>query len=388
MSSLTDYLKLFKYNTATDGKETFSIDTSMNNNWDIIDSNFSEFKELFTQLVENPMVGQFIVGDKSTITIKENTKLSIDGVRYTWDADTSYTVSSILDTGSIAAGKDYCIYIVTGGNIVVSLNSTYPTGYSTSTSKKIGGFHTICRTVTSSNAPTLAANSFWSTHPAIGYTAGDIIPNSVWTCLHRPTCDPSGMVYIPGDYGERPFWVDIYLQSGTFSSTKSVYGGTIINSRQPILHAYDMTLVGKKLATDNQFLIFAEGSNQKTNITGSKIPSPASTGGHLDTASKAMISGFFVEECCGYLWQWLDEVSSSGQSGWSAYSDTARGGSYGMPYVLRAGGECADSTSCGSWSRASNATRSSVGAHTGARGVSSPISITDYLLYYHKAMAL
>lgn len=38
MSELTPNLGLFKYNTETDGKETFSIQAALNNNWDILDN--------------------------------------------------------------------------------------------------------------------------------------------------------------------------------------------------------------------------------------------------------------------------------------------------------------------------------------------------------------
>lgn len=37
MSELTPNLKLFKYDTLIDGKEVFSIDKAMNDNWDIVD---------------------------------------------------------------------------------------------------------------------------------------------------------------------------------------------------------------------------------------------------------------------------------------------------------------------------------------------------------------
>ena len=369
MSSLTDYLELFMYNTNTDGKEVFSIDQAMNANWNKLDSTYHQITIDIARL-KNPTTKQYILGDKTSITIKANTTLKLGTQEYYWDEDETFSVNNILDTGTIQAGKDYCIYLTIDG-IKISANSTYPDTYNSTNSIKIGGFHTLCIAVTSFNVPTLAANSFWGSHPAIGYKAGDIIPNSVWCTTHRPYCDPSGMVYINGDkYGEHPFWVDIYLQSGTLQSTKSRYGGTLVNNRQPMLHAWDMLQVGKKLPTDNQFLIFAEGSNQKTNIVGSKLPSPATTGGHLDTAGKRMISGYFVEECCGYVWQWLDELAPTGGTGWNQYADTARGGTYGVPYVLGAGGRYGDSTNCGSWSRTSHAGRLDVYAFTGARGVS------------------
>ena len=114
-------------------------------------------------------------------------------------------------------------------------------------------------------------------------------------------------------------------------------------------------------------------SNQKTNISGSAAPSPKTSGGHVDTAGKRMISGYFVEECCGYLWQWLDEIGFNGQGNWTGYGDEdTRGSSYGMPYILAAGGAWIDSSNCGSRSRICDKARSYVTAYNGGRGVSLP----------------
>ena len=289
--------------------------------------------------------------------------------------DVEYSAISKLDTGTaLQNGKQYYIYLVETGivnqfDIRVSLNASYPSGFNANNSYCIGGFHTLCVAVTSSNAPALSAGSLWDSHPAIGYSAGDIIPNSIWCETHRPMCNPAGMVYID----LLDLWVDIYLQSGTGTSTRSAYGATITNSRTPIQHLWDMQLVGKRLAQDAEFMIFAEGSNQKTAVQGAAQPNPFTAGGHLDTAGKRMISGYFVEECCGLIWQWLDEVSPSGGSGWANYGDEqTRGNSYGMPYILLAGGGWGFSSDCGSRSRHSNITRSSVSASRGARGVSLP----------------
>ena len=289
--------------------------------------------------------------------------------------DVEYSAISKLDTGTaLQNGKQYYIYLVETGivnqfDIRVSLNASYPSGFNANNSYCIGGFHTLCVAVTSSNAPALPVGSLWDSHPAIGYSAGDIIPNSIWCETHRPMCNPAGMVYID----LLDLWVDIYLQSGTGTSTRSAYGATITNSRTPIQHLWDMQLVGKRLAQDAEFMIFAEGSNQKTAVQGAAQPNPFTAGGHLDTAGKRMISGYFVEECCGLIWQWLDEVSPSGGSGWSNYGDEqTRGNSYGMPYILLAGGAWSNSSNCGSRSRASDRTRSYVNANIGARGVSLP----------------
>lgn len=46
MSSSTTNLQLFKYDTSTDGKEVFSINSALNANWDKIDSFASAIKSL------------------------------------------------------------------------------------------------------------------------------------------------------------------------------------------------------------------------------------------------------------------------------------------------------------------------------------------------------
>lgn len=315
---------------------------------------------------------KFITADKDNITILAGTNIKLkSGDYYSAASDTSYSFAAVLDTGSVSNGKDYYFYLNNSGELIASLNETAPTGYTSDDVVQIGGAHTLCVAVTSSNAPALPTNSFWSTHPAIGYNAGDIIPNSVWTVAFRSLAKTGnkGQVLID-HYGIEKFWVDIYLQSGTGTSTASTYAGTITNSRQPINHQFDMDLVGKKLPTDNQFMIFAEGSNQNTNIAGGAIPNDKKTGGYSDTAGKRMISGFFVECCCGYLWQWGDEIGFNGQTNWSAYDTTNRGQSYGMPYVLRFGGAYDNGTDCGSWARACSPSRTVVSSGSGARGVS------------------
>lgn len=315
------------------------------------------------------------------LQIRPNTviQFTLGGIDYWFKTleTISFDAVAKLDEGTaLSAATDYSVYITPiddGFDFVVSKNSTYPKGFTADTAYKIGGFHTLCVAVTSANAPAIPSNTFLSstTHPAIGYNAGEIIPNSIWCLTHRPTSNPSGMVYV----NLLDKWVDIYLQSGTLKATASVYGASTTDSRQPILHQLDMVCVGKKMPTDHDFFVFAEGSNQKTAIKGAA--DAVTTGGHVDTASKRMISAYFVEDCCGFLWQWLDEVSPHGGSGFNNYGSNAeeRGASYGMPYVLLAGGLWSSSSSCGSWSRVCHHPRSDVSASLGCRGVSRSLLI-------------
>ena len=381
-----------------------TLRTGVNTNESNISGLSSDLQDLTTEvesisaivmpdLTYEKLDSQFLVAkDKSNLTIKAGTTIrldvSSDDVRYLEiKEDTDYNIYNIMDSGvqSLTAGKDYYIYIVakdvtdSGTGTITktvelkgSINSTYPTGYTASNSRKIGGFHTLCQAVTSSNAPALIDNNLWQSHPAIGYNAGDIIPNSVWCLSHRPIAEPAGMVYV--DMIDK--WVDIYLQSGTGLNTASAFGATVTDSRTHFDHQWDMEQVKKQLASDNDFTMFAEGSNQNTAIYGSAAPNPKTSGGHTDTSGKRMISGFFVEECCGFLTQWLNEIGVAGETNWANQSASSnRGQSYGNNRCLLAGGYWGDGSYCGSRCRAAGNARSCVHADIGGRGVSLPLRV-------------
>lgn len=272
-----------------------------------------------------------------------------------WDsAYTSYA------TPANRVGKDVYIYATVDG-IILSPNSTVPTGYTGYNSRKIIGLHCLCADI-----GTIAG------HPLSGFIAGDILPASIWDLLHRPVCDPGGMVYS----NQADLWVDIYLQSGTGAATSSTYGATITNTRVWMDHVDDMAAIGKRLLWDAEFQIIAEGSNQKTNIVGSA--DPVTTGGHIDTAGRRMISNIGCEDCCGAMSQWLldqgyrnDDASYLGT--WSWYMLPGNKGSLykqgGTGDVkLLAGGTWNHGAYCGSRSRSANSFRWNAHSTLGARG--------------------
>ena len=315
--------------------------------------------ETFVEMWTDGATGVF---DKTTLQIEPCAiKLTVDGVDRVWHNTSTidFVPASNLDTGSsLGAGKNYYIYLVpngTGCKLIVSLNASYPSGYTATNSRKIGWFHTLC----------VAAGTI-SGHLASGYSAGDIIPNSVACLSFRPKCDPSGMAYI--DIIDS--WVDIYLQSGTGANTASVYGGTITDTRYYGNHCRDMAKVGKTLPSSNDFSIFAFGSNEKTNISGSA--DPVTTGGHKDTNNRRMISQYFIEDCCGALWQWLDDEGPCGGSNWTdiTLDDNASSSWYGSLFVLLAGGPWVSSAHCGSGCRAGHNGRSTLHGYLSARGLS------------------
>lgn len=268
-----------------------------------------------------------------------------------------------LDTGTtLSAGKDYYIYVCDDGgdtaSLVVSLNSTYPNGYTADSSRKIGGFHTLC-----ADAGTIDG------HPLSGYVAGEILPESIWCLTHRPTCNPEGMRWCE----EAQIWKDIYLMSGTGEDTASAYGATITDTRNWMDIVDDLGAVGKRLMTDHEFQLAADAANQETNIVGSA--DPGTTGGHVDTAGRRMISNGGDEDDCGVVWQWLLDQSYRGDGTWGYSMEDLPGdkgsvnkqGAYGDVKLL-AGGGWNNGTDCGSRARIACSFRWATNAVIGARG--------------------
>ena len=223
----------------------------------------------------------------------------------TWDTviPTDYRVAATR------AGKDFYIYACEqAGNtlkVLISANASAPTGYTTTTSKLIGGFHCLCLSV-----GTIAG------HTLTNFVTGDILPNSVWDYNFRPISSPAGMIYSP----MTNLWVDIYLASGTGTSTASVFGGTITDTRTWLDFVDDGGAVSKRLLYDPEFQLIATGSNEETNITASA--DPVTTGGHIDTAGRRMIANNGCEDLCGVMWQWLLDQSYRYDGGSHTHNNT------------------------------------------------------------------
>lgn len=261
------------------------------------------------------------------------------------------------------AGTHYYLYVAKTSagtmSIVASTSSTTP-GDSYTAYALIGGFETMCVSVTSSNTPNTVTS---------GISAGQIIPNSIWCSSFRPTAyNPAGMAYCD----ESTLWCDIYLQSGTGANTASTNGSTITDIRFPQNHFNDMVAVGKFLPSDIQFTQMAYGTQSGYAINGATDPS--TTGGHVNTDSKRIISCYFLEDCCGVLWQWLSDIGPIGGNSWTSRtledSYASVGSSYGNPYCHAGGGSWSDSSKCGVCSRYERGSFATVAASISARGLS------------------
>jgi len=236
-----------------------------------------------------------------TVTAQTNYDLSLEA---TWDS-----VATDYRVAATRAGVNFYVYACEqAGNalkILVSADASAPSGYTTTTSRLIGGFHGLCLDV-----------GTISGHALTEFATGDILPESIWDYNHRPVASPAGMVFSE----QANLWVDIYLASGTGANTASVFNGTISDNRNWMDFVDDGSSVKKRLLNDSQFQVIASGSNEKTNIFGSA--DPVTTGAHVDTASRRMISNIGVEDACGVIWQWLLDQSYRYDGGAHTHSQT------------------------------------------------------------------
>lgn len=215
---------------------------------------------------------------------------------------TSNWDNSTYATSTSRSGKDFYIYACqasgTVPKFVLSANSTVPSGYTATNSRKIGGFHCECADVGTIEG-----------HPLSGYIAGDILPRSIWDLKHRPVSSPEGMVWCDG------VWVDIYLAGWDGSKLVSQYKAVIQDGDSTKkwhgeLFNEEFHKIKKRLLWRDEFAAYAKGSNEKTNIAGNADPN--TTGGHKNTANRRMISNYGLEDCCGVLWQWTNDISMRG----------------------------------------------------------------------------
>ena len=298
--------------------------------------------------------------------------ISLDlNVAASWDTQTPTDYTVPINR----AGKDFYVYacVPASGSVpilLLSANSTYPTGYSATTSRMIGGFHAmpyvtaptwLAATVTTINyvvqpVTPNATNRFiyratsragdyktaavteptwpltpgqtvvdnnvtWtcdlngteltglSTHPYYGFLMGDIHFNSIWDLNDRPRCTPEGMAkgsLTPSD-GYPRRWGNIYLTSGNGTTLDSVFQATIADTLDWNTFVHQAKLQGKRLMRDSEFQEFGFGGNEQTNVAGTVDQVVCNL--PVDTAGRSMISYWGLIGMAGVMYQWLDEQS-------------------------------------------------------------------------------
>jgi len=292
----------------------------------------------------------------------------------------AFPMSVDIDVGgsasSIPPGSDCGIYLGDDGKLRLLLyagDEIYVTGGNPLTMRCLGGYHTLCYGV---GVLGMRPESVYpgQAHPLSSFTAGDILPKSVWAFNFRPDCpDPTGMVYI----SETNTWIDIYPASGSMSNPKSVFsynpsafGQDVIRRRtsghdQTVyvdLHASysgfmtGFAAVGKRLPYSDEFYFAALGSNCRTIADGTFIDyvpghmpyadwhtTYLKTGGWLDTKNERMISSIGCEAMCGLVNHWLQERYIPQDGGYTATEvATGNANSEGMyasgTSILLAGG--------------------------------------------------
>lgn len=320
----------------------------------LFDTSFSDQSDLFagTQLLVNiPNWSGYVNG--TAVKISAVAASVADSAN--WDVST-YTIASNR------AGKDFYIYAKSAGGFIFSANSTYPTGYTGSNTRKIGGFHCLCLSVGTISGHTLT-----------GYVTGDVLPRTVWDKFNRSSSIQEGSFL--SACGK---WVQIYLPSFSGGKLVSVNGGTIADGGNG-WHCYKFEQYfaqqGMQTISQAEFFAASHGANQSTNISGSA--DPGTTGGHTDTAGRRMISNEGMEDCCGVIWQWSrDQGGNITSAAWAnAFdgNDSGVGGQhYQAPYRALLGGNGNDGVVCGSRGSLWSTAPLLLGAGISSRGVAEP----------------
>ena len=240
----------------------------------------------------------FTVTGAGTLSVNAGTLAWVAGVLLNFASSTSVTMPTL------SAGTDYAVYICTDGTIRADASFTAPSGYTTSNSRMIGGFH---------YAPggNSAGTSGGNTTPAIN-------PYSVWDLKWRPAVtDPRGMALV-----NNGFWVDIYLLNaapdvnGTSAYNVAIASGTTPPKIPAVWGGNGTTAYsgltwwqanecvrgyGKDLLSIGEFCVAAYGTTEASSLSAD----PVSTGVSAGTYT----SKWGVMQATGCYWVWAKDYS-------------------------------------------------------------------------------
>jgi hypothetical protein len=281
------------------------------------------------------------------------------------ETETSLTVSN--NDGTISdwtLGMDYYIFACRPNEgaeptLLLSVNSTYPNGYSANNSRKIGGFH----------------YGIVRTGPNPGDVTEGIVPNSVWDLKNRPRCSPEGMVKVGN------IWVDIYLASDDGQGgIKSAYNATPLTGTEG-LNWYDFVdraaKVGKRLMTYAEWCAATQGSPQGLDDSNENAWTKTTNTDRNPTGLIPNATSIYnVRDCVGNVYEWLDEITyrATGSTAFT-WHNVMPGEGYGQMHmqneysliVLRAGGYWSSGVNAGSRTVNLSSSPWNVNSYYGAR---------------------
>ncbi|MBI1321348.1 MAG: hypothetical protein GC168_20685 [Candidatus Hydrogenedens sp.] len=236
-------------------------------------------------MFQSPTDGVFTKTGAGTLNLNAGTIVEVAGRVWRYSSPTAVTLPVL------SAGIDYAIYVCVDGSVRADGSFSCPAGYTTTNSRKIGGFH---------------------------YDLGsEVNAYSLWDLWFRPTApDPRGMALVAGC-----FWSDIYLlntspaTNGTSKAGATIADGTA-PPKIPTAFGGDGSTVygsfswwqawesvaggGKRLPSYGEFCALAYGVTEAVSVGAD----PVTTQRQAGSTSK-----WGCEQVTGVMWQWGAESS-------------------------------------------------------------------------------
>ncbi len=267
------------------------------------------------------------------ITVIEGCVIAVGGAGIFQTGNTVLNASNLDIGAAFAVGSDYYVYICDSRQdaqdeqYIISLNSTYPSGWNASNSRKIGGFHYgRCRKINENLQPVNSSGAIFGTGWESAVSNG-IVPRSVWTLGHRPKCSPEGMVYLGGGT-----WVDIYLNSDDGAQgLKSEYNCAPMTGTEGMnWYTFTERLMksGKRMPDYSEFCAYAFGSPQGLDGANTNAWTATTNTGRGTTGSVVnAVSAVGCVDAVGRVWEWLNDLITRAEHATNAdYHPTAAWG--------------------------------------------------------------
>ncbi len=296
----------------------------------------------------------------ATLNVKAGTYAMVAGVMVAFAAPTAVAMPALT------AGNDYAIYVCTDGTIRADVSQSFPAGYNTGNSRRIGGFHYGLV----ASGTTIAGGAFATTGNGMIWLQSDVdnIAGinlfSLWDLKFRPACvNPAGMALVNGRT-----WMDIYLcntdtaVNGTSKAGSNIASGTVLPKIPAAFNGNGTTTypaltwwVANELARANQKRLpweqefvdaaFGVTENQSIDATASTYPTTLRNAGYTSKYGIEQASGHhqiwgqdsnFFSEAANPAGSWKDINGNTGAAG-TGRGQTFTYGTFGLVRVILGG---------------------------------------------------